>query len=172
MPTAARSLLSTVTRTVSLLIVMLFMASLGNAHAQQGKRMNNTAIIERAFAAWAAGTGGPYDILADDLVWTITGHSLASKTYNSREAFLGEVIRPFNARMSAGLRPTVHRIYQDGDTVIVYFDAAGTAKDGKPYVNTYAWVLTLRGGKIARAVAFFDAVTFNDLWTRVSPAAK
>jgi hypothetical protein len=134
--------------------------------------MTNTDIVKSAFAAWAAGTGGPYDLLADDVVWTITGHSLASKTYHSREAFMGEVIRPFNARMSAGLRPTVHNIYQDGDTVIVYFDASGTAKDGKPYVNTYAWFLTLRDGRIVKSVAFYDALTFNDLWTRVSPAPQ
>jgi hypothetical protein len=45
---------------------------------------------------------GPYDLLADDATWTITGNSLASKTYGSREAFMSEVIRPFNARMSGG----------------------------------------------------------------------
>src|SRR5262249_47076224 len=73
----------------------------------------NTALVEEKFAAWAAGTGSPYDLLADDVTWTITGHSLASKTYNSREAFLSEVIRPFNARMSAGLKPKIRNIYAD-----------------------------------------------------------
>jgi ketosteroid isomerase-like protein len=52
----------------------------------------------------------------------------------------------------------------------VFFDAAGTARDGKPYANTYAWFLEMRAGKIVNAFAFFDAVEFNDLWKRVSPA--
>jgi hypothetical protein len=26
-------------------------------------------------------------------------------------------------------------------TVIVFFDASGTARDGRPYANTYAWFL-------------------------------
>lgn len=130
---------------------------------------DNKAIVQRAFDAWASGTGSPYDLLADDAVWTIAGNSLASKTYPSREAFLSEVIRPFVARMSVGLKPKIHAIYADGPTVIVHFDAAGTAKDGKPYTNTYAWFLDLDGGRIVKATAFYDAIAFNDLWTRVQP---
>lgn len=132
----------------------------------------NRATIAKAMDAWAAGTGGPYDLLADDAVWTISGNSLASKTYPSKEAFMSEVIRPFNARMSARLIPSVHRIYADGDTVVAHFDAKGTARDGQPYVNSYAWILTLKDGRIVRAFAFFDANAFDDFWTRVQPIAE
>ncbi|WP_321927701.1 nuclear transport factor 2 family protein [Paraburkholderia guartelaensis] len=137
--------------------------------ADTGDQESNKATVQRAFDAWAAGTGSPYDLLADNVTWTITGNSLASRTYTSREAFLGEVIRPFNARMRIGLKPTIRSIYAEGDTVVVFFDANGTARDGKPYANTYAWFLALRGGKIIHAFAFFDSITFNDLWNRVSP---
>jgi ketosteroid isomerase-like protein len=130
---------------------------------------NNKAIVQRSFDAWAAGTGSPYDLLAEDATWTIAGNSLASKTYPSRAAFIGEVIQPFVARMSVGLKPVIREIHTDGSTVIVHFDAAGTAKDGKPYINTYAWFLDLSGGKIVKATAFYDSVAFNDLWTRVQP---
>jgi ketosteroid isomerase-like protein len=136
--------------------------------AQAGDvRVTNKVAIQRAFDAWAAGTGSPYDLLAENVTWTITGNSLASKTYDSREAFIEEVIRPFNARMSVGLKPTIRHMYTDGDTVIVFFDASGTAKDGVPYANTYAWFLQLHDGKITNASAFFDSITFNELWRRV-----
>ncbi len=131
----------------------------------------NKATIERSFNAWRDGTGGPYDLLADNATWTIVGRSAASKTYESREAFMREVIRPFNARMSAPLRPAIRNVYADGDTVIVFFDARGTARDAKPYANTYAWFLTMREDKIIKAFAFFDSVEFNEFWTRVTPAA-
>lgn len=131
---------------------------------------NNKAIVQRSFDAWAAGTGSPYDLLAENATWTIAGNSLASKTYASREAFLGEVIRPFVARMSVGLKPVIREIHADGSTVVILFDAAGTAKDGKPYTNTYAWFLDLADGKIVKATAFYDSIAFNDLWTRVQPA--
>jgi ketosteroid isomerase-like protein len=109
------------------------------------------------------------DLLADDATWTIVGNSAASKTYPTKEAFLGEVIRPFNARMTVGLEPKIRSLYADGDTVIAFFDASGTAKDGLPYANTYAWFLELRDGKIVRPHAFYDSVAFNELWSRVQP---
>ena len=129
----------------------------------------NKATVAQRFSAWRDGTGNPYDLLADDATWTIVGRSRASKTYDSRESFMREVIRPFNARMSVGLRPEVRELYADGDTVIVFFDARGTARDGKPYVNTYAWFLTMRDDGVVKAFAFFDSVEFNAFWTRVAP---
>ena len=129
----------------------------------------NKVVVQAGFDAWSAGTGSPYDLLADDASWTIVGHSAASKTYPSKEAFISEVILPFNARMSVGLKPTIRNIYAEGDTVIVFFDASGKARDGKPYANTYAWFLDLRDGKIVKAFAFFDSVVFNEFWQRVKP---
>jgi ketosteroid isomerase-like protein len=130
---------------------------------------SNKAALAAKFDAWGAGTGSPYDLLADDANWTIVGRSAASKTYPSKEAFITEVIRPFNARMSVGLKPTIRNMYAEGDTVVVFFDAAGTARDGQPYKNTYAWFLDMKDGKVVKANAFFDSVEFNDFWERVKP---
>ncbi len=162
---AVRGVCETLAVAVTVALVALTPLS-GESRASD--QSENKQIVQRAFDAWANGTGSPYDLLAEDVNWTITGNSLASKSYPSREAFIGEVIRPFNARMSVGLKPTIRSMYTDGDTVIVYFDASGIAKDGKPYVNTYAWFLDLHEGKIVKAPAFFDSIVFNDLWTRLS----
>jgi ketosteroid isomerase-like protein len=158
--------MKTLIKTIGLAVAALALTTKASASEAE----TNRATIAKAMDAWAAGTGGPYDLLADDAVWTIAGNSLASKTYPSKESFMREVIRPFNARMSARLIPSVHKIYADGDTVIAHFDAQGTARDGQPYVNSYAWILTLKDGRIVRATAFFDAHAFDDFWTRVSPA--
>ena len=130
----------------------------------------NRALVEASFAAWRDGTGSPYDLLAQDVHWTIVGRSDASKSYPSREAFMSEVIRPFNARMRDGLRPTIRNVYADGDTVIIFFDAAGVAKNGETYTNTYAWFWEMVDGRVVRAHAFFDSIAFNELWQRVSPS--
>ena len=137
---------------------------------QTAEEQRNQALVQRGFDAWRDGTGSPYDILADDANWTIMGNSLAAKSYPSREAFLAGVIRPFNARMRDRLIPNVHRLYTDGDTVIALFDAKGTARDGKPYANSYAWFLQMKDGKIVRAQAFFDSIAFDELWQTVSPS--
>jgi uncharacterized protein len=134
------------------------------------RQERNKAMVRDRFAAWASGTGNPFELLAEDATWTITGRSAASRTYVGREAFLREVIRPFNARMQVPLRPTVHGLYADGDVVVIFFDADGIARDGKPYANTYTWYFDMRDGKVVKATAMFDSIAFNDLWSRVQPA--
>jgi ketosteroid isomerase-like protein len=61
-------------------------------------------------------------------------------------------------------------IYEDDDTIVVLWDGAGTTSDGLPYTNTCAWFLTMRGDLLVSAVAFFDGIAFNELWSRVQPA--
>jgi ketosteroid isomerase-like protein len=99
-----------------------------------GAAENNKQVIQQAFDAWAAGEGGVFDLLAPEAQWTIVGNSVVAGTYHSREEFLSKVIRPFNARMATPLVPNVHALYADGDTVIAYFDASATVRDGSPLV--------------------------------------
>jgi ketosteroid isomerase-like protein len=129
----------------------------------------NRALVEERFEAWTAGTGSPFDLLADQASWTIEGHSVASKRYPTKEDFLREVIRPFNARMAVGITPSIRSITAEADRVVILFDAAGMARDGKPYANSYAWFFRMEDGRVVEANAFFDAPAFNDLWARVSP---
>jgi ketosteroid isomerase-like protein len=143
-----------------------------SAQASEGVEERNRALVAKGFEAWANGTGSPYDLLADNASWTITGNSMAAKTYPTKEAFMSEVIRPFNARMRGRLVPTVRQLYVEGDTVIAFFDAKGTARDGQGYANTYAWILDMKEGKIVKAHAFFDSIAFDDFWKRVPEKAE
>ncbi len=167
------------TRRMSLTLLLIaagaglaFMAKGVRAQPTDNEEAHNRALIQQSFEHWRNGTGSPYDLLAEDAQWTITGNSLAARTYPSREAFMSEVIRPFNARMGSRLIPTVPRLYVEGNTVIASFDASGTARDGEPYRNTYAWFLEMRNGKIVRAHAFFDSIAFDALWKRVTPVSN
>jgi len=130
---------------------------------------HNRQLVQAGFEAWRNGTGGVFDLLAADAKWTIVGNCPVSRTYTSRQEFLDVVITPFNARLSARLIPAVQGIYADGDMVIALFDAEGTARDGKPYRNTYSWYMQMRNGKIVNATAFFDTIEFTDFWTRIKP---
>ena len=131
---------------------------------------NNRERAEKAFHDWQDGTGYITDLFAVDLRWTIVGRSKASKTYDSKEQFVGEVLQPFGARFSQPFRPVaVHGIYADGDTVVVLWDGEGTRLDGKSYENTYAWFMKFRDGLVVEATAFFDSIAFDELWSEVSP---
>ena len=142
-------------------------ADMVSAHAATGT--DHKALVQAGFDRWRAGTGGPFELLADDAQWTIVGSSPVAKTYASKEQFLAEVIRPFNARMDQPLKPTIRKIYEAGDTVIVIFDAESRCVDGQPYRNTYAWFMQMKDGRAVNVTAFFDNRLFDEMWTRVAP---
>jgi ketosteroid isomerase-like protein len=158
---------------IGLALIFLFTFTSGMERPMQEKAKDaearNREIVRARFDAWRNGTGGVFDLLAPDAKWTIVGNSPVSRTYTSRREFMDVVIHPFNARLSRPLVPNVRAIYADGDTVIALFDAEGTARDGKPYRNTYTWYLRMRDGAIVEAVAFFDTIEFTDFWTRIKP---
>ena len=132
----------------------------------------NRQTIQRVFDAWRDGTGGITDVFAPEMVWRIEGHSLASKEYESKQQFIDEVLTPFGARFSTSepFRPTtVRSVYADGDSVIVLWDGRGVANDGQPYENSYVWVMKMHAGSVIDGTAFYDSISFNDLWTRVQP---
>lgn len=142
------------------------------ANSRRSIEARNKQTVIESFEAWAAGTGGPFDLLVEDATWTIVGRSKVAALYRSREEFLSTVIRPFNARMREGLVPTIRSIHAEGDTVIVFFDAAGVTRDDARYANTYAWFLRMRDGRIVSAHAFFDSIAFDELWDRVAPVTR
>jgi ketosteroid isomerase-like protein len=142
----------------------------GSPKTRTQEEARNLELVATAFERWKKGTGGPFDLLAPEAEWTIVGNSVVSKTYPNKKAFMDAVIVPFNARMSSPLVPQMRSLYADGDTVIAFFDAAATVRDGKPYRNTYSWFMRMAQGRIVEVNAFFDSVEFNDFWARVAPA--
>lgn len=61
-------------------------------------------------------------------------------------------------------------IYADGDIVI--WDGRGIAGgDGQPHENSYAWIMRLADGNVIDGTAFYDRISFNDLWADVQPAS-
>ena len=132
----------------------------------------NRQAIRAGFDAWQAGTAPITDVFAEDMVWRIEGHSIASRDYATKQEFVDEVLMPFGARFAAGerFRPVaVRSVHADGDTVIVLWNGRGVANDGRPYENTYAWFMRMRDGEVVEGTAFYDSISFNDLWARVQP---
>lgn len=128
----------------------------------------NKEIVQQYFDGWRNRTGNFFDLLAPEATWTITGTGATAGTYRKQE-LLDQVINPTSARLSTPIVPTVRGIWADGDMVIALWDGEATARDGKPYRNTYTWYFQMKDGKAIEAIAFLDMQEFTDLWTRVSP---
>ena len=143
---------------------------MGDEHESETE--GNRRRIREAFKAWQQGTRSITDVFAPGMTWKIEGHSAASKQYENKQQFIDEVLAPFGARFASGepFRPVrIRSIHADGDTVIVLWEGRGVANDGRPYENSYAWFMTLKDGLVVDGTAFYDSISFNELWRRVDP---
>ncbi|CAI4156994.1 nuclear transport factor 2 family protein [Alteromonas macleodii] len=123
---------------------------------------NNKQIVENAFRAWEKGEGSPFSLLSENAIWTITGPTQSAGSY-SIQALQRDIIEPFNARLQSPLEPTLINTYQDGDTVIILFEAKGTMINGETYKNSYAWFFTMEGKKVIKVTAVLDLNAFEYL---------
>lgn len=152
-------------KTLKMAMLALLAAFGSNATAQT--QAENKKIIKAGFDRWAKGEGSFFDLLADNMVWTINGSAPLSKTYTGKQQFLDEVINPLNERLSQKIVPSVRALYAENDVVIALIDGKATAKDGKPYNMSYAWFMQMEKGKIIRVDAFLDGIQFADIMKRL-----
>lgn len=125
----------------------------------------NKQLIQAAFDAWAAGDGAAFfNILAEDVQWTVIGSGPVSRVYTSRQAFLDGAAKPLNAKLAGPIQPTVVNIIAEGDQVVLQWEGTATAKSGKPYNNSYCWVMRVADGKVREGTAYIDTALVADLW--------
>lgn len=122
----------------------------------------NRALVENAFARWAAGEADIFALLADDAIWQIAGQDPdIAKTYRSRQDLLDATAVPLRARLAGPLEPSVLRIWADGDDVLVHWEGTAPMLDGSTYRNSYLWVMTVRDDRVVAVTAFLDNAAFK-----------
>src|SRR5690606_12338188 len=146
------------------LVLALALPPLATATPSAGTAAGgNAALVREAFAAWRAGHGSVFDLLHEDVVWTVADNSPVSGVYHSRADFLERACAPISARLATPIVPTVEHVLAQDDAVVVVWSREATARDGQPYRNRYAWHMQLRDGRIVRVVAFLDTWALAEL---------
>lgn len=136
---------------------------------------SNRRTITDAFEAWRDSGTPITGVFAPAMTWRIEGHSVASRDYATTGEFVDEVLTPFARRFSTTdpFRPVeIRGVYADGDTVIVLWRGRGTTVAGTTYENTYAWFMQLSDGQVVDGTAFYDSISFNELWATVTPVER
>lgn len=138
--------------------------------ASETESMFHLRIVREAFSNWAAGIGSIMDLMPANGVVAIPG-TVPHCGIFSKSQFVTEVATPFLARFSKPPVPHPRKIWADGNDVAVLADAEGTMQDGRPYANSYVFVLELRGGRLMKATEFLDMAAFNVVWDSIEPAS-
>lgn len=141
-------------------------SNISAAHAEDVEAANRKTVAT-AFEAWANGTGNVFDILSDDMVWTVTGVGGVAGAYEGKQRFMTELVEPFAARIEHPLKPIVRGLWADGEVVLVYFDGQALGIDRKPYVNTYLWIFRMLDGEAVEVTAFLDNTAYTDFLRRI-----
>ena len=125
----------------------------------------NKKIIQAAFTAWSQGDGmALFNLIADQVQWTITGSSPISGTYTSKTDFIEQALKPQREHLTGPPTAQVHNILAEDDWVVVQWEGKATTKTGMPYNNQYCYVLQVVDGKIVRGTTYWDTALVNRAW--------
>lgn len=96
------------------------------------------------------------DLIADDLKWIEIGTTPFSGTFNGKDEFQENLLGPLFGQLKQGIRMEIHRLIAEGDYVVAQTSGTAETLDGRPYNNTYCWIMKLRDGKIVEVTEFMD----------------
>lgn len=136
--------------------------------APTGQQQRNEEVIRDAFALGVGDDDTFYAVLADDVEWTVARAGGAS-TYTGRAEFLRDGAAPIVSRLDGQIHAEIRELVAADDVVVASWRGTATARDGLPYVNEYAWVMTMRDERVVRVTAYLDLVALGELLERVSP---
>ena len=125
----------------------------------------NKRIIQDAFTAWANGDGMAFfNLLADTATWTVMGSCPISGTYIGRQRLVEDALTPQREKLAGPPTPTVLNLIAEGDTVVIQWVGKGTTKTGRPYNNSYCYVVQMENGEIIRGTAYLDTELVRSIW--------
>lgn len=117
---------------------------------------NKTRMLE-IMHELSKGNGRPFvEAMADDMGWTLTGATCWSRTYEGKAEVQEKLLAPLFAQFADRYRNTARRILADGEHVVIECRGAVTTKSGRPYNNTYCWVIRMAEGKMKELTEYMD----------------
>lgn len=118
---------------------------------------DNKRLVLEAFRPFEQGDSGPlFDLIADDVKWTIIGTTPLSGVYRSKQELMNKFLRPIMARLENGLKTRFVDLACEGDKVFLRFESSGVAKAGFSYQQNLCWAMVMRDGRIVEIEDYFD----------------
>jgi ketosteroid isomerase-like protein len=127
---------------------------------------DNRRLVREAFRPWEEGDSGPFfDLVAEDVRWTVIGTTSVSGVFESKQALIDGAFGPLLERLDGPLVTRLIDLSADGDKVFLQFESAGVTTDAIEYRQVYCFAMRMRDRRIAEITAYLD----TDLLERVLP---
>lgn len=120
--------------------------------------MINTKQVEDIFKNLETGNSDNFfKHVSDDVSWTVMGTHPLAGTYLNKEDFISHTFRRLNRILEEGVILKVKNILLQDDTAVVEMESISTALNGKPFNNTYCWVVYFKNEVIVEVRAYVDS---------------
>jgi len=118
---------------------------------------DNKRLVLAAFQPWEEGDSGPFfDLIAEDVRWTVIGSTPVSGVYESKQALVAAAFSPLLERLDGPLTTRFVDLASKGDKVFLRFESSGVAKSGLRYDQVYCFAMVMREQRIVEIVAYLD----------------
>jgi ketosteroid isomerase-like protein len=118
---------------------------------------DNKRVVREAFRPWEEGDSGPFfDLIAEDVRWTVIGSTPVSGVYESKQALVEAAFGPLLERLAGMLSTRFVDVAAEGDKVFLRFESSGVAKTGLHYEQVYCFAMVMREQRIVEIVAYLD----------------
>jgi uncharacterized protein len=118
----------------------------------------NTEQVKNIFKNLETGNSDNFfEHVSDDVSWTVMGTHPLAGTYLNKEDFISHTFRRLNRIMEEGVILKVKNILLQDDTAVVEMKSISTALNGKPFNNTYCWVVYFKNDVIVEVRAYVDS---------------
>jgi ketosteroid isomerase-like protein len=108
-----------------------------------------------------------FDLFEEDVEWTLAGHGPVAGTYNSKTELFEKAEKALFARFAEPLKINTRGVWADGDEVFARIESATTAIDGRPYRNSYMYIMTMDNGRVVSGIEWLDFHAYYEILDRV-----
>ncbi len=118
-------------------------------------------------------SGGFFEKVSDDVRWTVMGTHPLAGDYRSKENFLSHSFRRLNPLLKEGVVLKVKSLLVKDATAVVEMESLSTARNGKPFNNSYCWVTRFdEEGVIVEVRAYVDSALVQRLIDENEPQPR
>jgi len=117
----------------------------------------NKQIVRQFYAASNSGDMDTcFSLIAENITWTNIGSTSLSGTYHGIGELQEKLLGPLFGRLKQGIKTTVHRLVAENDYVVAQTSGTAETLDGRPYNNSYCWIIKIQHGKFAEVTEYMD----------------
>ena len=97
-----------------------------------------------------------FGLVADDIRWTNMGTTSLSGTYAGKADLMEKLIGPLFGQLKQGIHMDIQQLVAEGERVVAVTSGTAETLDGRPYNNSYCWVVRVQNGKLAEVIEYSD----------------